>query len=46
MEEHAVAKLQLHGLTEFKPFIVSQLNISSFIYNNVSISNQVQVKVH
>jgi hypothetical protein len=45
MEEYAAAKLQLHGLTEFKPFIISQLNIGSFTYNNASISNQVQVKV-
>jgi hypothetical protein len=45
MEQHAVAKLQLHGLTGFKPFIISQLKTSSFTYNNASISNQVQVKV-
>jgi hypothetical protein len=45
MEQHALAKLQLHGLTEFKPYIINQLNTSSFTYNNTSISNQVQVKV-
>jgi hypothetical protein len=44
IEQHAVAQLQLHGLTEFKYLILSQLNTSSFTYNNASIWNQMQVK--
>jgi hypothetical protein len=41
MEENAVAKLQLHGLTKLKPSIVNQLNISSFTYNNASRERQI-----